>query len=1022
MAPAGQGLTWSDVLCCIVCNQLFDHYRAPVNLTCGHVVCLRCISKLYGNACPEDQSEGKYPVASYPVNAALLSIVTDDVEEYLPSWSVEKVPKDVLLLIENALVSMAQYLHRAESERGGTVFSEILSRTMQRKLVSLLCFQLVEEEGRMRALKTSRLIAERIMTELLLIQQNSGSLSTHLWTAVRARGCQFLGPAMQEDVLKLILLALDKGALIARKTLVMYVVQMLSEDYPQVSKTCVGHVVQLLYRASCFNVLKRDGESSLMQLKEEFRSYDALRKEHDAQIVQMAVECGLRISPDQWSALLYGDQAHRSHMQSIIDRLQTPHSYMQGIDELAAVANGGESNPANCDLAQMAQLLRVFDFLPAHHERIGWQRFAEYIDALQQLVKAHADFTMKRNEQRAREAHRSASMARSAQSGALDKVHAYKTKMCKDISARRLCPRGARCTYAHSAEELRDASRKDSANASNLQVQKNPQVMPMPQRMIVAMPPAPYPNNVNPGFQNEAPLTSVPPPSTLQQHPAMVPILPVPVVLPSPAHHMGPPPSSHSGPQMVVLPTGIPRRGMVLSSAPHHTQSPNGLHTAPPHPHSLWNPHSPPAGAMLIPPHLNSSPSHPQPQFWMQPPPAVYAFDPTAENGFIWSGAPRPDMSVPPPPLQSSRTADPPTDTEQLLMKRNEIINRLAPLTLLDEDDFEDGGVGHVSYTVASSVLDERGELHPVALVMGPPALELPPIPPANLPAMSLPATANEGAIAVIGDLAIAAGGRQRAPSIPLVQLANVVTACPTTIISTEGAPSATVQADCTSMQIKDTINQPLPTPAIQRSQVMAPVHMCAVPVTFDAGGVMRERIGTVIRPVTLAHPQDMVSNSLDKIVDVKERLNEAEGGSSTAVSQQLLVELRIAEREMDLLDPRTQASCLLRELRQVDKQIEQIEAARPEKFDYVQASTDRLRDRLYHVKKEVTYLKRMKRVLIRRLARYGEAYSYAPLEIPDNVDVEDPSVKRKKERRERERERKEILRAARVCRLLEML
>lgn len=34
--------------------------------------------------------------------------------------------------------------------------------------------------------------------------------------------------------------------------------------------------------------------------------------------LQMAVECGLRISPDQWSALLYGDQAHRSHMQSII--------------------------------------------------------------------------------------------------------------------------------------------------------------------------------------------------------------------------------------------------------------------------------------------------------------------------------------------------------------------------------------------------------------------------------------------------------------------------------------------------------------------------------------------------------------------------------------------------------------------------------------------------------------------------------------------------------------------------------
>uniref|UniRef100_A0A158PBR1 RING-type E3 ubiquitin transferase n=1 Tax=Angiostrongylus cantonensis TaxID=6313 RepID=A0A158PBR1_ANGCA len=277
---------------------------------------------------------------------------------------------NVLCSIENTLVTMARYLRRAESERGSTVFSEVLSRTLQRKLVSLMCFQLVEEEGRSRVLKTSRLIAERIMMELLLVQQNSCSVRTHLWTIVRARGLFYL-LAMQEDVLKLILLALNKGALIARKALVMYVVQMLSEDYPQVSKTCVGHVVQLLYRASCFNVLKRDGESSLMQLKEEFRNYESLRKEHDAQIVQMALECGLRISPDQWSALLYGDHSHRPHMQSIIDRLQTPKSYMQVVDELISVSNEADSMTTACDLAQITQLLHLFDPLSAHHGIAG---------------------------------------------------------------------------------------------------------------------------------------------------------------------------------------------------------------------------------------------------------------------------------------------------------------------------------------------------------------------------------------------------------------------------------------------------------------------------------------------------------------------------------------------------------------------------------------------------------------------------------------------------------------------------
>jgi len=71
-----------------------------------------------------------------------------------------------------------------------------------------------------------------------------------------------------------------------------------------------------------------------MQLKEEFRTYEALRREHDAQIVQIATEAGLRIAPDQWSALLYGDTTHKSHMQSIIDKLQTPQSFAQSVQEL----------------------------------------------------------------------------------------------------------------------------------------------------------------------------------------------------------------------------------------------------------------------------------------------------------------------------------------------------------------------------------------------------------------------------------------------------------------------------------------------------------------------------------------------------------------------------------------------------------------------------------------------------------------------------------------------------------------
>lgn len=83
---------------------------------------------------------------------------------------------------------------------------------------------------------------------------------------------------------------------------------------------------QILLFLSFPQVTKRDEDSSLMQLKEEFRTYEALRREHDAQIVHIAMEAGLRISPEQWSSLLYGDLAHKSHMQSIIDKVP-PTSY-----------------------------------------------------------------------------------------------------------------------------------------------------------------------------------------------------------------------------------------------------------------------------------------------------------------------------------------------------------------------------------------------------------------------------------------------------------------------------------------------------------------------------------------------------------------------------------------------------------------------------------------------------------------------------------------------------------------------
>ncbi|CAI4224728.1 unnamed protein product [Auanema sp. JU1783] len=881
MAPAGQGQAWSHVLCCIKCDKRFSSEDLPVNLACGHVICKSCVPSL-SRTCPIDETSGTHPFEEYPVNVPLLSICVKDFEEELPHWHLANNElKKTLSSVEKDMLRLSSFLKKAESERGGSVFSELLSRTMQRKLVNLICFQLVEDEGRSRALKTCRALVDRIVAEIIAINSASNP-STQLWSEVRARGCQFLGPAMQEDVLKLILLALGNGAQIARKTLVIYVVQQMTEDYPQVSKTCVGHVVQLLYRASCFHVIKRDGESSLMQLKDEFRSYEALRKEHDTQIVQMAIEAGLRISPDQWSSLLYGDFQHRSHMQSIIDKLHLPSNDQLCLEEIENYASHGDPL-----LIEMLKYLSVFrDVNPFYIEHVPWAQFSEAVFALACALELHVSYIKRKHELKQKQ--KAWRTPKKEEKAAAYVTTRYKTKMCRDVARGQPCPRGNRCTYAHSAGEIHSSFADMPPPVAISQIPSH-HVPPLVSQTIDSG----SNGSKLPGEQNytRAPhpgkVTAVPP-NVGMQRVQIIRTAPNPMA-PLPAHFI-PTPPQEVVPMMPIVPV-VP--------------APNGPHAVQMQPPAMVLMTHPPPGNVMMPPKIWQSsqqtlfihPTSPQhPTFWL----------PAQNPGYQLENA-RDSLS------KMDLRAEP--DADQLVMKRKEILSRLAPFTLTDDEDGDDS-IGHVSYTVASSVLDERMELHPHPLVViGRPPIELPP-----LPTAVMSPNPNEESIccfSMMGTPDMVAGlARNRASSVPFIS--SVPISCPETLVSPDGTSVATVQADCGAMQICDTICQPLPT---------AVSTVAFIPtIGGDHVAVMQPA-----PPPTLLDAQGVVSNSLDKIVDVKERLNEVDSAAmSSAVSQQLRVELQIAEREMDLLDPRTQASCLLRELRQVDRELERIEACRP--------------------------------------------------------------------------------------------
>ncbi|XP_059425328.1 roquin-1a [Carassius carassius] len=440
-----QAPQWTEFLLCPICTQTFEEtHRKPISLGCGHTVCKMCLNKLHRKACPFDQTNISTDIEQLPVNTALLQLVSGQVPK-APPVTLLTAAEDVKHYEESrtCVEDLALYLKPLSNTRGAGLngaAQSLLSRPMQRKLVTLVHCQLVEEEGRIRAMRAARSLGERTVTELILQHQNPQQLSSNLWAAVRARGCQFLGPAMQEEALKLVLLALEDGSALSRKVLVLFVVQRLEPRFPQASKTSIGHVVQLLYRASCFKVTKRDEDSSLMQLKEEFRTYEALRREHDSQIVQIAMEGGLRIAPDQWSSLLYGDQSHKSHMQSIIDKLQTPASFAQSVQELT-IALQRTGDPANLNrLRPHLELLADIDPSPDAPAPI-WEQLAKGLEAVRTVVHGLVDFIQNHSK-------------KGGDQQQPPQHSKYKTYMCRDMKQKGGCPRGASCTFAHSQEEL----------------------------------------------------------------------------------------------------------------------------------------------------------------------------------------------------------------------------------------------------------------------------------------------------------------------------------------------------------------------------------------------------------------------------------------------------------------------------------------------------------------------------------------------------------------------------------------
>jgi len=455
-------LPWTDNVKCSSCSQDYNKKdRLPTTLACGCTLCRICLKSKKTPLCQHClNNEAQCDVMSLPVNTAVLMLVQSDQD-----IQIEDIP-----LVQKQMSYAFYYELRPSYEALKRIALGLrpgkepdFTRSMQRKLSMIINNQIAESRGRERTLRNIKSAAERLSIDLIQYHQSPTTLSASLWDAVRARGCQFLGPAMQEEALKFIQFALGDQSELSRKVLVELVVNNLQPMFPQASKTCIGHVVQLLYRASCFIVTKRDGHSSLMRLKDEYLELDELRREHDAQIVTIAREAGLRISPDQWSALLYGDQSHKSYMQSIIDRLNSGSDFSRTIQDLGVVLTRSD-DPGN--IKHILKPLEEISKIDSNSVRqtTDYQELNMYLNSFVVLLEALL-IVLERYQSWQTQAKE-----------ATQQCSKYKTSMCRDFITKGVCPRGEACTFAHSDDELQKYRNK--RRRKGIQALKNPIVVP----------------------------------------------------------------------------------------------------------------------------------------------------------------------------------------------------------------------------------------------------------------------------------------------------------------------------------------------------------------------------------------------------------------------------------------------------------------------------------------------------------------------------------------------------------------
>ncbi|CAF3401034.1 unnamed protein product [Rotaria sp. Silwood1] len=219
-------------------------------------------------------------------------------------------------------------------------YQSILSRSTIRTMFSLLHSQYINNEGFLIFIQAARNLGENVCIDFILHYQSLQELKNNLESALGLQQGQFPEPAIEEKILKLIILLIKCSGISSEQHLI------------------VEYIVRLLLDVPCFEI-EQVGESSSMQLKPAFQKYESLRRVYDSKIIEMSMQCGFYMTPEQWSLLLYGYTTNESIIDPIIDKLLTKTSFQTAIQQYKKIVllSGAVHGQDLDDLMQHFQFL-----------------------------------------------------------------------------------------------------------------------------------------------------------------------------------------------------------------------------------------------------------------------------------------------------------------------------------------------------------------------------------------------------------------------------------------------------------------------------------------------------------------------------------------------------------------------------------------------------------------------------------------------------------------------------------------